>query len=453
MEYVKIGKLTEEDFHDLIIKLGGRGFSPDHSREKVKNADFLLGNALIELKLIDEEGLEKDERRRKLARIFGAREPNRPVIVLRPDLLDEEGRRAYYSAMLGPIKTHIEKANKQVKKSAEKLGGNPSRVLLLVNNGYAALSHEEFRDIAVRRACNATHNIDAVVVAGLYYYSDTFDSYFFPSMDLFPIQVDRPFTGYEKLLAAWQKFGANHLTRNFIFGERTHDEHRLPVQELTYELDGVTYVKPAPPMGKPSEFFVNGRPRHNSTGITSCSAVAQTFPDFDAITWQWFKDRLPTEPFFQNSYADWLRHRRDQQELRAIPTRPFVPVRVDFDACAEWCERESRVLGTQAVCDYANSVFEIAVRRVLERADDFGDSPILTPRYVLLVTEVIGQDMANDLSSIYLVNDGLNGERRQSLMENQRVFFEHGLPLAAAFAVKHGVDIVRHKKNLTNAWV
>lgn len=453
MDYVKIGKLTEGDFDAIITKVGGRRYSSDQSRETVKNADFVLGNAIVELKLIDEEGLEKEERRRKVADIFRARQLGRPVIVLRPDLLDEKGRRAYYRAMIGPIKTHVEKANKQLRKSAEEMGADPARVLLLVNNGYAALSHEEFKDIAVRRSCNATHNIDTVVVAGLYYYSDTFDSYFFSSMDLFPIRIDRPFKDYDKLLAEWQKFGVNHLTRNFIFGEQTHDEQRLPVQELTYDLDGVTYVKPAPPMGKPSEFFANGRPRVNSSGITSCPAVAQTFPDLDATAWQRFKDGLPTEPFFQDSYAKWLRHRRDQEELRGMPTRPFVPVAVSFDACAQWCERHGRAFAIEGVCNYANSLFGEAVRRVLDRAQEYGASPILVPRYVLLVTEVIGKDMANDLSSIYLVSNDLSGERRQPLIENQRVFFEHGLALAAAYAVKHGVDTVRHEKDLSNAWV
>jgi hypothetical protein len=37
-------------------------------------------------------------------------------------------------------------------------------------------------------------------------------------------------------------------------------------------------------------------------------------------------------------------------------------------------------------------------------------------------------------------------------MENQRVFFEHALPIAAAFAMKHEVYVVRHEKDLTNAW-
>ena len=267
-----------------MTNAGGRRFSADHSREAEQNADFVLGSAILELKLINEEGLEKAERQRKIAELFRASQPDRPVIVLRPNLLDADGQRAYYSAMMGPIKNHVEKANKQLKRSAERIGGNPARVLLLINNGYAALSHEEFKEIAFTRACNATNNIDAVVVAGLYYYSDTWDSYFFPEIDLFPIRIDRSFTSYDSLAKEWRTFAMNFLTRCCILGEEKRVDERLPVQELTFELDGVTFVKPAPPMGKPSDFFVKGRPRKNSTGITTCPPVARTFPSFDSTT-------------------------------------------------------------------------------------------------------------------------------------------------------------------------
>src|SRR5882672_85114 len=313
MDYVKIGKLEERDFDSIFMKLGARRFSADDSRERQRNADFVLGNVLIELKLIDEERLEKEERRLKIAKIFRVRQPDRPVIVLRPDQLDEEGERAYYSAMAGPIKTHVKKANGQLKESAAALGSDPIRVLFLVNNGYAALSHDEFKDIAVKRACNDTHNIDAMVIAGLYYYSDTFDSYFFPEMDLFPIRIDRPFPLFDLLFREWQEFGTNHLTRGFILGEDTHKEQRLPVQELTYTVDDVTFIKPAPSMGKPSEFFVSGRPRKNSTGITKCPPVAKTIPSFNPFNWQRFRSHFPDHDFFKASYSDWIHFRQEQE--------------------------------------------------------------------------------------------------------------------------------------------
>ena len=69
------------------------------------------------------------------------------------------------------------------------------------------------------------------------------------------------------------------------------------------------------------------------------------------------------------------------------------------------------------------------------------------------MTEVIRQDMANDLCSIYLISDDLVDERRLSLVENLRLFFEHGLALASAFAVKLNVHTVRFEKDVANAWV
>jgi hypothetical protein len=453
MDCVKIGKLEESDFDGIITRAGGRRFSRDHSRETDKNADFVIGDAILELKLINEEGLEKEERQRKIAEIFRSSQPNRPVIILRPHLLNAGAQRSYYNAMMGPIKTHIEKANKQLKRSAEDFGGDPSRVLLLVNNGYAALSHEDFKEITVRRACNATHNIDAVVVAGLYYYSDTFDSYFFPEIDLFPIRIDRPFKSYDSLSREWRTFAMNFLTRCCILGEERRAEERLPVQELSFELDGVRFIKPAPPMGKPSEFFVNGRPRKNSTGITTCPPVACTFPNFGAETWQRMKDYLEGHGFFKDSYSDWLRFRQEQETALATPTRPFVPVDVEIDQWVDWCKAQNCSANFQSLCDYANTVFVSSLRKVIDGAKDREQSPIAVPRYVLLLSEVIGQDMANDLCSIYLVSDDLAGERRIPLVQNVRLFFEHGLALAGAFAVKLGVNAVRYEKDLANAWV
>jgi hypothetical protein len=94
MDYVKIGKPTERNFEDIIQKAGGRRLSEDESRETERNADFQLGQAIVELKLVNEEGLEKEERQRKIAEIFRAAQPGRPVIVLRPN-----GRRCFVRAV------------------------------------------------------------------------------------------------------------------------------------------------------------------------------------------------------------------------------------------------------------------------------------------------------------------------------------------------------------------
>lgn len=457
MDCMKIGKLDEADFDSIIRRAGGRRFSDDDSRETKENVDYVLFEAIVELKLIDEEGLEKEERRRKIADIFRTQQPDRPVIVLRPDLLNLTAQRAYYSALAGPIKSHIEKANKQLKQSTLDAGNDPVRVLLLINNGYAALSHDEFKEITIKRACNDTHHIDAVVVGGLYFYSDGFDMYFFPRMDLFPIHMDRPFESYDLLLQQWNSFEQDFLTK-FVLGEDARSGKRLPVQDFRYEFDDIIFVKPAPPMGKPSDFYVNGRPRKNSTGITSCPPVAKTFPNFDSATWRRFRDyrswdQLSWDDFFKATYGEWGRFRQEQEKELATPVEPFVPVTVDFDAWLNWCKEQGRQAGVSTLCQYASVMFQNKILPIIETARSRDNATIVMPRYVLLVTEEIGQDRANDLCSIYLVDERIDGENRRTLIENERIFFEHGLALASAYALKTGVDSVMYEKDLTNAWI
>ena len=452
MDYARIGKLEENDFDAMVTHAGGRRLSVDHSREDRPNADYALGEAVVELKLVEEEGLEKEERQRKVAEVFRAQQPDRPVVVLRPELLDDAGQRAYYSAMAGPIKGQVKKAAKQLQVTATGMGNEPVRVLLLVNNGYGALSHEEFKDIAVNRACNDTRNIDCVVVGGLYYYSDTFDMYFFPLLDLCPINTDRPFRSFDAFRQQWLHFATQFMTE-FVQATGERPRKRLPVVDLRYALDGITYVKLAPQMGKQSEFFPNGRQRANSTGITACPPVARTFPDLDAENWRRFKDRVPGSEFFQGSFAEWLDFKHEQEGELGEDTEPFVPIAVDFGACMTWCDEQKRTLDVRAICEYANTLFCQAVRKLREGARDRSKARIVVTEYVLLVTEEIGQDKADDLSSIYHVHEGAAKSRERALLRNGRLFFEHALALACAYAVRLGVGSVLYEKDLTHAWV
>jgi hypothetical protein len=69
MKFLRICKLTEESLTLALAEVGVVRFSEDDSRELNLNADFVLNDTVIELKLVDEEGLDKKERRQKLARL------------------------------------------------------------------------------------------------------------------------------------------------------------------------------------------------------------------------------------------------------------------------------------------------------------------------------------------------------------------------------------------------
>jgi hypothetical protein len=452
MDYVRIGKLEEGDFDAIIERAGGRRLSADDSREERPNADYALGETVLELKLVEEEGLEKVERQRKVAEIFRPQQPDRPVIILRPELLDADGRRAYYSAMAGPIKGNVKRAAKQLEETAKWLGGQAVRVLILINNGYAALSHEEFTDIAFNRACNDTRNIDCVVIGGLYYYSDKFDMYLLSPLQMHPINLDRPFRSFETLRREWDGFVEQFMTA-LVRGEDERSRRRLPVLDLMYDLDGITYIKPAPRIGMPSKFWPNGRPRANSTGKEICPPVANTFPSLDVQNWWRFRNHLSGSEFFKGSFAEWVSFVKEQEDEMGTDINPFVPVAVDFNACLAWCEDQERPLDVPAMCHYANALFDQMVRNLMESARDRTKAKIVVMEYVLLVTEEIGQDKANDLSSIYQLHEGEDGSRRTVLLRNGRLFFEHALALACAYAAKEGVGTVLYEKDRTHAWI
>ena len=89
MNYMRIYRLTENNFDKIIEAAGGNRFIIDNNPEKQPNADYLLEDAIVELKFVEEEGLEKQERQQKIAALFSKCFPQKPVVVLDPKLLGE----------------------------------------------------------------------------------------------------------------------------------------------------------------------------------------------------------------------------------------------------------------------------------------------------------------------------------------------------------------------------
>jgi hypothetical protein len=89
----------------------------------------------------------------------------------------------------------------------------------------------------------------------------------------------------------------------------------------------------------------------------------------------------------------------------------------------------------------------------MEQARDRSKTQIVIMEYVLLVTEEIGQDKANDLSSIYHVHESPAGIRKRAFLKNGRLFFDHALAIACAYAAKQGIGTVLYEKDRTHAWI
>ena len=237
MDYTRINRIREKDFDYVVETAGGTKINTTGSQPGVLNADYMLNEAIIELKIIREEGLEKQLRQEKIASIFNKTQPGRPVVVLDPNLLSNNDSRAYYNLMEQPIKTAIKKAAKQLKATRTRMGGNSTTVLVILNDGYTALTKDEFRYVVVNRIYNDTSRIDFAIIGGIYYYSDRFDSFFLSIFELLPVNLDKTFPSYDVLLGAWNKWVEKEYMTSVVRGQKPLTADRLPVVDLNFNVD------------------------------------------------------------------------------------------------------------------------------------------------------------------------------------------------------------------------
>lgn len=449
--YTRIRPLSENIFTQIIESAGGRRAYLHDDRQTQKNADYILGETAIELKILEDEGLSKTPRQSKLANLFVDLNPSRPVHVLDRELLDPVGQRSYDRAMEGPIKRAVKTAKRQLVQSRSDFPETKNSVLLLVNNANTALDHDEIVQLVSRRAHNDTSDIDSVVVAGAYLHSDGFDTFALWPIDCVPIHLDRPFQEYETLRAAFYGYAESAMTAAIVDG-LSDDMTKGPILDTGFEVDDITFVKPAPPLGNSSDFYVNGRPRANSSGIKTSPPVGLTFPDLTRTEWERFRSYMPNDPWMGSSFEDWLVE-RERAIAEGTPLRPFVPMSVTFEGWISSFGDDPPPRSFEPVRTFANELFQNAVVPVIEGACDVEKTKLIPSRYILAVTEQIGQDQANDVSDLFLFEEGLETEPRVTeLVRNARIFHLHACTLGAAYAVKHGVSSLRWKKDLTYSW-
>jgi hypothetical protein len=435
MDYLRIKKVSEVEFDTVVEAAGGSRIRADGS------VDYLWKDAVVELKLVLEEGLEKGSRQSKIANLFREQHPGKPVIVVDPQLLDEKSLMAYYNIVSGPIKNHVRKAAKQLDVTSQRYSPPPARVLIILNIGYATLLPDEFKAVCAKCVRNDTTKIDWVICGGIYFYSDKVDSYVIAPLEGIPIDVGRSLPFLPKLQEAWGQFAEAAVT-DLISVKPAVLESRLPVVDLTFEIDGVRYVKPCPRMPK-SDFWPSGtRPRDNSSGIDRSPKVAQTFPALSEGNWNRFRRHLGGHSSLQSSYEGWLSFQKDQEQKLNEKLKPFIKVGVDYEEFSVWNRHSSVDWRFSDICRFANHLFEIRIREVLERLKDKKDLRIILPEYIELVVTEIGQDKANDLASIYYVSEMSASPKRDAILEDERLFFEYGAALAASYAVKRNVDVV-----------
>lgn len=442
----RIQRLSEAEIETVVIKAGGVRAHPDADRRSLKGADFVLGSSVIELKILEDEGLHKPERQQKLAKLFREKFPVRPTVVLDRNVLDTQGQRTYDRIVEGPIKTAVNSARKQLQQSRCEHKAT-STVLWVINNGYSALNHNALIELVARRARNDSSDIDAVVVSGAYFYSDTFDSFFLWPIDYVPIHLDRPFRDFDALRDAWNGLSLDRMNKLMLEPVAVNDT-KGPVIDLSFRLDEVTYVMPTPPMGSKSKFFAHGRPRNNSTGITSSPTVATVFAGLSHDEWTKFKHGHALA-VSATDYNEWKA--KEANARSGCELNPFITIPVTYAGWLKWAQQPMET--NVSVHHYATALFQKKILGIIDSSRERSADSVLPRRYMLLITEEIGQDLAFDISHLAEIHTRLDGnDLIDEIWADKPMFFEQALAVAAAEAIARGVEYVFWEKDKTYAW-
>jgi hypothetical protein len=129
LEIFELLKIVEDDIREIIVSAGGEQI-PTRDKEEKNTVDYKLNESIIELKLIEEEGLEKETRISKIEDLFEENQKDKPSVIIDKRLLCETELNKYYRILEGPIKTAIKKASKQLKNTENDLYPSKLKVCL-----------------------------------------------------------------------------------------------------------------------------------------------------------------------------------------------------------------------------------------------------------------------------------------------------------------------------------
>ena len=441
MEYLLFSKLAETDFDEIVLSVGGRRYTDDPNIKDL-NCDYILDDAVIELKIIEEEPIEKKTKQEKLANLFGS---DTKTVILNPLDLDHQGKHKYYQELATPIKNQVKKASKQLQVSACEVDAQV-KIAIIMNNGLTMMGHNEFRRIAIERTKNDTSGIDILIVCGMYYFSDKFDSYsFFEFNDIKIKGKERPDL-IEKLRDAWFKKVEQYMTQQIV--DLNIKRIKEPIQDLFFELDGIRYVKPPIQWGKPSELYGEaGRPREDTTGMEQCPPVATVLPVFDDASYNYAKRYIINGTILKDSLREYLIWAEIERETSSKPFLPTVLIPIKLQEL----EKLQHPFYFKQIVQSSLPIFQDALISMAEKSTEFHENPI-SLNYILVQVNEIGIDKANDIAVISHNMDHFTPPIQKFIVKGERMKYEYAIMLASAYCLSVNADTVYYHRNEDFKW-
>ena len=247
-----IPRITESFIDGAIDKVGWKRYedlkSISHGR---LNADYIAPDSIIELKVFEEEGLDKENRRNKVAELLNSTSSDDRIVDISLDSTPLKSRRKLENIVSKPIQNAVKKASKQILQTKADLDRIDSLgVLIAVNNEYNYLNADNFEKIVVQRCKNDSSNIDYALCVTVDYHQGDFDAYVFCTARCHAIKEENLWINADKLIesintsfaAAMTDMMANQMNPDFW------DASLPPVSDIRFERDGVIYIRAAPPV-------------------------------------------------------------------------------------------------------------------------------------------------------------------------------------------------------------
>ncbi|HAB18756.1 MAG TPA: hypothetical protein DCE44_20235, partial [Verrucomicrobiales bacterium] len=182
------------------------------------------------------------------------------------------------------------------------------------------------------------------------------------------------------------------------------------------------------------------------SGIDNCPPVARTFPLLSDYEWKRFKAAIPAAARLKSTYRDWLKSCPDEVLGSTEPLKPLVLIEVRFDDFVQWIKKPKARWRFSDIGKFSSEVFHHRAISLLKEAKEEEQTRVVPLDYIHLVVTEIGNDKANDFASIYFVSKVPGFERKEPRVENVRLFFEYGMAVAAAYAIKNKVNAILFTK-------
>ncbi len=355
MEYLQFSSLTENDFDEIIFDAGGKRYT-DNPKVQELNCDYILDNAVIELKIIEEEPMGKKEKQKKLIELFP---PNTDTIILYPN---DEQKNQYYRILESPIQKALKKASKQLQVSAKNINAT-LKIAIIMNNGLYMISKDEFQEIAIRKAKNDTSGIDILIICSMYYYSDRFDMrifFEFKDIEINKIECSNTKQLIDKLKISWNKKVEQYMTAQLI--NTSLKRTKSPITDLFFEHNGIRYVKPPIQWGKSSEFWKNGRLREDSIKESDLPSIT-ILPMFNEESYKYAKENIENKDILQNSldeYIYWIKENDKKLKNK-------IQLTINIDLSKEDLQNINKSFNINDIQKYANSKYEAILEKLKKR--------------------------------------------------------------------------------------